>query len=108
MDFVPPAEEIRAAYDEGEALPVELHDGSHIVLRKVAKDYNARNRGEAIEYIRAKQRDGEIVTGLLYVDEGEPDLHAVNGTIEMPLNQVPFESLCPGAETLASLQKRFR
>jgi 2-oxoglutarate ferredoxin oxidoreductase subunit beta len=107
-DFVPPAQEIRAAYDEGEAMPIELHDGSRIVLRKVAKDYNARNRGEAIEYIRTRQRDGEIVTGLLYVDESELDLHGVNGTTSVPLNQVPYEALCPGAETLAALQKRFR
>jgi 2-oxoglutarate ferredoxin oxidoreductase subunit beta len=107
-DFVPPAQEIRAAYDEGEAMPIELHDGSRIVLRKVAEDYNPRNRGEAIEYIRTRHRDGEIVTGLLYVDEGEPDLHTVNGTTSVPLNQVPYEALCPGVDTLAALQKRFR
>ncbi len=74
----------------------------------MAKDYNARNRGAAIEYIRARQRDGEIVTGLLYIDEGEPDLHAVNGTTAVPLNVVPYEALCPGADALAALQKRFR
>jgi 2-oxoglutarate/2-oxoacid ferredoxin oxidoreductase subunit beta len=107
-DFVPPAQEIKAAYDEGDAMQIELHDGSHIVLRKVAKDYNPRNRGEAIEYIRAKQREGEIVTGLLYIDEDQPDLHAVNGTIATPLNQVPYETLCPGSDALTALQKRFR
>jgi 2-oxoglutarate ferredoxin oxidoreductase subunit beta len=89
-------------------MPIELHDGSRIILRKVAKDYNVGNRGEAIEYIRRHHRDGEIVTGLLYVAEGVPDLHGVNGTTTVPLNQLPFEALCPGAETLAALQKRFR
>ncbi len=39
------------------------------------------------------------MTGLLYVDEGEPDLHGVNGTTAVPLNQLPFEALCPGAES---------
>ena len=107
-DFVPPAQEIKAAYDAGEVMPVELHDGSRILLRKVAKDYNVGNRGEAIEYIRGRQREGEIVTGLLYIDESEPDLHGVNGTTAVPLNQVPYEALCPGADALASLQKRFR
>ena len=68
-DFVPPAAEIKAAYDEGDVLPVELHDGSRVLLRKVAKDYDASNRGAAIEYIRARHRGGEIVTGLLYIDE---------------------------------------
>jgi 2-oxoglutarate ferredoxin oxidoreductase subunit beta len=107
-DFVPPAQEIMAAYADGEALPIEMHDGTRIVLRKVAKDYNPTKRGQAIEYIRARQRDGEIVTGLLYVDEGEPDLHGINGTTSVPLNQVPFESLCPGPSALATLQNRYR
>ena len=50
-------------------LPVDLHDGSRVLLRKVAKNYDRRNRGAALEYIRARHRNGEIVTGLLYIDE---------------------------------------
>jgi 2-oxoglutarate ferredoxin oxidoreductase subunit beta len=107
-DFVMPAEEIKAAYDAGDVLPVVLHDGSRVLLRKVAQDYNVGNRGDAIEYVRARQRAGEIVTGLLYVDEGEPDLHEVNGTTQTPLNEVGYDALCPGAEVLAALQNRFR
>jgi 2-oxoglutarate/2-oxoacid ferredoxin oxidoreductase subunit beta len=107
-DFVPPAEEIKVAYDEGDVMPIELHDGSRILLRKVAKDYSVGNRGEAIEYIRGRQREGEIVTGLLYIDESEPDMHGVNGTTAAPLNQLPYEALCPGAENLANLQARYR
>jgi 2-oxoglutarate ferredoxin oxidoreductase subunit beta len=107
-DFVPPAAEIKVAYDDGEVLPVELHDGSRVLLRKVAKDYDARNRGSAIEYIRARQRGGEIVTGLLYLDEAEPDMHGVNGTVSVPLARLPYEDLCPGRDALVALQKRFR
>jgi 2-oxoglutarate ferredoxin oxidoreductase subunit beta len=107
-DFVPFQKEISAQYAAGDALPVVLHDGSRILLRKVAKDYSVGNRGEAIEYIRDRQRAGEIVTGLLYIDEGEPDMHGVNGTAEMPLNQLPYEALCPGPEVLAKLQARYR
>jgi 2-oxoglutarate ferredoxin oxidoreductase subunit beta len=107
-DFVPPAAEIKAAYDDGDVLRVELHDGSHVLLRKVVKDYDASNRGSAIEYIRARQRNGEIVTGLLYIDEAQPDLHGVNGTVSMPLSRLPYEELCPGRDALLALQKRFR
>jgi 2-oxoglutarate/2-oxoacid ferredoxin oxidoreductase subunit beta len=107
-DFIAPAEEIKAAYDAGETMSIELHDGSRILLRKVAKDYSVGNRGEAIEYIRDRQRAGEIVTGLLYIDESEPDMHGVSGTTAVPLNQLPYESLCPGADGLLAIQKRFR
>jgi 2-oxoglutarate ferredoxin oxidoreductase subunit beta len=107
-DFIPPAEEIKVAYDQGEVMPIELHDGSRILLRKVSKDYNVTNRGAAIDYLRARQRRGEIVTGLLYIDESEAEMHAVNGTTATPLSQLPYEALCPGAETLTKLQQRFR
>jgi 2-oxoglutarate ferredoxin oxidoreductase subunit beta len=107
-DFVPPAAEIKAAYDEGEVLPVDLHDGSRVLLRKVAKDYQPGNRGAALDYIRARHRDGEIVTGLLYIDESEPDMHGVNATVDRPLAQLPYDELCPGRDALLALQKRFR
>jgi 2-oxoglutarate ferredoxin oxidoreductase subunit beta len=107
-DFVPPANEIKAAYAEGDVLAVELHDGSRVLLKKVAKDYDASNRGAALEYVRARQRAGEIVTGLLYYDSSAPDLHAVNGTVSVPLAHLPYEELCPGRDALLALQKRFR
>jgi len=107
-DFIPPAEEIKIAYDQGEAMPVELHDGSRIVLRKVSADYNPTSRGAAIDYIRARQRQGEIVTGLLYIHSGEPDFHGINNTTQVPLAELPYEGLCPGAGALADLQKRYR
>jgi 2-oxoglutarate ferredoxin oxidoreductase subunit beta len=107
-DFVPPAHEIKVRYDEGDVMPVELHDGSRILLRKTSQDYSVTSRGAAIEYIRTHHRNGEIVTGLLYIDESDPSLHEVNGTVRVPLTQLPYESLCPGRDTLAKLQARFR
>ena len=47
-------------------------------------------------------------TGLLYIDESEPDMHGVNGTVAAPLNRLPYEELCPGRDALLALQKRFR
>jgi 2-oxoglutarate ferredoxin oxidoreductase subunit beta len=108
LDYVPPAEEIKAAYDEGEVMPVELHDGSRILLRKISKDYSVNNRGAALDYIRSHHRKGEIVTGLLYIDESEPDMHGINNTTTTPLASLDFETLCPGADALASVQDRFR
>jgi 2-oxoglutarate ferredoxin oxidoreductase subunit beta len=107
-DFVPPAQEIKVAYDQGEVMPIELHDGSRILLRKISEDYNVTNRGAAIDYLRAHQRKGEIVTGLLYIDESEPDMHGVSGTTNVPLSEIPYETLCPGRDNLAKLQQRYR
>jgi len=43
-DFVPLEREITAAYQEGETLPLVMHDGSRIVLRKLDGAYDPTNR----------------------------------------------------------------
>lgn len=107
-DFVPPAEEIKAQYEEGEAMPIELHDGSHIVLRKIDKDFDPTDRVNALRNMQENQVKGEITTGLLYVDESQPEMHEVNNTTSTPLVDLPFDKVCPGNDTLQKLQGRFR
>ncbi|MEA5446852.1 2-oxoacid:ferredoxin oxidoreductase subunit beta [Gammaproteobacteria bacterium AB-CW1] len=68
-DFVPPREEIKAKYEKGKAMPIELHDGSTIVLRKIDVDHEPTNRAAAIGYLERHREAQEIVTGLLYVNE---------------------------------------
>lgn len=108
VDFIPPAEEIKAAYAEGEAMPVELHDGSKIVFRKVDKDYDPTSRAAAFKFVRDSVNAGEIITGLLYIDEESSDMHDLSGSVDRPLSKIPFEELTPGADTLAELMNRYR
>ncbi|MEJ2139480.1 MAG: 2-oxoacid:ferredoxin oxidoreductase subunit beta [Gammaproteobacteria bacterium] len=107
-DFVPPAKEIKAKYDEGEAMPVELHDGSHIILRKLDKDFDPTDRVNALRNLQENATAGEITTGLLYVDESQPEMHEVNNTCKTPLVDLPFDKVCPGNATLQKLQARYR
>jgi 2-oxoglutarate ferredoxin oxidoreductase subunit beta len=107
-DFVPPSKEIRAQYDEGEAMPVELHDGSQIILRKVDKDFDPTDKAATYCFLEQHRAAGEIVTGLLHIDESQKDMHEVNQTTDQPLNSVDFDRLCPGSEKLQALQQRFR
>ena len=112
-DFVPPAHEIAASYEEGDVRRVTMHDGSHIHFRKVPEDYDPTDRDRVYIYIRQRQRAGEVATGLLYVEGASPggeeaDFHGIQGTVEEPLTDYPFEDLCPGAEKLERLQERFR
>jgi 2-oxoglutarate ferredoxin oxidoreductase subunit beta len=107
-DFVPPAKEIRAEYEAGKAMPVRMHDGTEIVLRKADGAYDPTDRVAAFEYIQQRQAAGEIVTGLLYIDETKPDMHELANTPPGPLASLPFSKVCPGSKTLASIQSRFR
>ena len=107
-DFVPPADEIVAAYNEGEAMPVELHDGSKIIFRKVNKEYDPTSRAAAFSFLRDSVNAGEIITGLLYIDEEAGDMHDLSGSVVTPLSKLPYESLNPGSDTLAKVMDRYR
>ena len=107
-DFVPPKKEISAHSEEGEVISVVLHDGSRVLLRKTSPEYDPTDRSGAFAYIQEHQKRGEIVTGLLYIDEQQGDMHSLAHTIDEPLVDVPFSDLCPGAEALGELQKKFR
>ncbi len=107
-DFVPRETEIQVTYPPGEAQQVTMHDGSRIVLRKLEEGYDPTNRDAAISQIQAKLREGEILTGLLYIHEGGRDFHELNQTPDAALNAIPYEKLSPGAAGLAKIQGRFR
>jgi 2-oxoglutarate ferredoxin oxidoreductase subunit beta len=108
IDYIPPAEEIKTAYEEGEAMPIEMHDGSTIVLRKVDKDYDLTSRASAFKYLREHFNMGEITTGLLYLDESRAEMHELSGNIDTPLSQLPFDGMNPGNAELKKLQNRYR
>jgi len=107
-DFVPPAKEIVAAYEDGEAMPVEMHDGSRIIFRKLDKQYDPTSREEAYSFLRSSVRAGEIITGLLYIDKESADMHDLSGSVERPLARIPYDELNPGAETLSTVMDRYR
>ena len=79
-------------------MPVTMHDGSRILLRKLDPAYDPTDRGKAYSYLRDKLAQGEYVTGLIYIDENSPDFHDVNETTATPINQLPYEKLTPGSE----------
>ena len=107
-DFVPPAPEILAKIGQNGAINVAMHDGSIVRFKGVPKDYDPRDREKVTAYLHEHHSQGEIVTGLLYLDENVPDLHELNQTSPVPLARLPYEKLCPGASALDQLQEEFR
>jgi 2-oxoglutarate ferredoxin oxidoreductase subunit beta len=107
-DFIPPAEEIKAEYAKGSAMPVELHDGSKIVLRKVDEEYDPTSRAVSFKYLRDRFNAGEITTGLLYIDETRKEMHDLMGNTQTPLCQLPLDSLHPGKDELKKILNRYR
>ena len=107
-DYVPASAEIEAAYHEGEVMSVKMHDGGTIQLRKLDTEYNPTDRVAAFSKVMQAQTNNEIVTGLLYIDETQPDLHTRKNMRSSALNEIPYKSLNPGAAKLKALQKDFQ
>src|SRR5436190_15264957 len=107
-DFVPPAREIRATIPANGVTRVTMHDAGVVQFRAVPDGYDPTDRQSVVSYLQEQQSRGEIVTGLLYLDESVGDLHETNNTSAVPLARVPYEQLCPGAAALARLQEGFR
>jgi 2-oxoglutarate ferredoxin oxidoreductase subunit beta len=108
-DFVPPAQEISVDYPPGEAIPVELHDGSRVVLRKLGASYDPADRSAAYAFIENKLKHNEYVTGLIHIEEsGKTEFHTLNRSSSTPLNRIPYEKLSPGGAALEKLLGRYR
>jgi 2-oxoglutarate ferredoxin oxidoreductase subunit beta len=107
-DFVPPEREIVATILANGITTVPMHDGSTVRFRSVPDGYDPTDRQAVTSYLQARHTQGEIVTGLLYLDESVEDMHEIGGTTDTPLTRVPFETLCPGAEALTRMQESFR
>ena len=107
-DFVPLRREITATPAESGVSVVTMHDGSSVRFRQTPDGYDPTSREDAYAHVRACQLRHEVATGLLFIDEGGQDMHAISKTVQMPLVDVPYEQLCPGNAALQTLMERYR
>jgi 2-oxoglutarate ferredoxin oxidoreductase subunit beta len=106
-DFVPPEKEILAHISTNGSTAVTMHDGSVVRFTAVPKDYDPTDRNNVVAYLD-NQPAGEVVTGLLYIDEGSAEMHEIGNSCSTPLCELPYEKLCPGSAELERLQEEFR
>jgi 2-oxoglutarate ferredoxin oxidoreductase subunit beta len=108
LDFITGRAPISVAYEPGAVEIVEQHDGSKLVLRKVAAEYDAADRLGALSFLQRHSAMGQVVTGLLYVDREPEDLHHSFNTVATPLNALSEKELCPGAIALDKINASLR
>ena len=108
LDFITRREPIKADYAPGTAEDVTMHDGSVIRLAKLHADYDPHDRIAAANYLHERAAAGEIVTGLIFIEEGAADLHANLNTVATPLNSLGEKELCPGAGALDAFNAAHR
>ena len=108
MDIIEPRDQITVDYAEGEVVHVRQHDGSLLRLRKLENEHHPTDRIAAIAYLQRHEAQGEVVTGLLFIDPRAGDLHEHIGSCEAPLNTLGAKELCPGGATLAKINASLR
>lgn len=108
VDFVPFEKEITTTYAKGDDKTVKMHDGSRIQLHKLDDTWNPKDRLSASNALMNARIKGEILTGLLFIDEETQALHNVLNTTLKPLNGLTEKALNPGAKALAGINAGFR
>jgi 2-oxoglutarate ferredoxin oxidoreductase subunit beta len=108
LDFIIGRAPIKVDYAPGSVETVEQHDGSKLVLKKIAADYDAHDRLGAMSFLQQHAAKGQIVTGLLYVDAAPEDLHQNFDTVDKPLNALSESDLCPGSAALEKINASLR
>ena len=103
FSFIPARQEITVDYAEGEAVDVEMHDGSIVRLKKLDNNYNPTDRYAAIKLLEDARKKQEFVTGLLFINEDRPTLSELERLPETPLALLPEERLRPSREALDKL-----
>ena len=108
VDFVDKKAEITVDYKEGDSTLVEMHDGTVLRLQKLDGEHDPKDADKAIQAIRRSVTAGEVLTGLLYLNPVEMDLHDALGTVNRPLNTLAMSELCPGSKALEGINARLR
>jgi 2-oxoglutarate ferredoxin oxidoreductase subunit beta len=108
LSFVPSFEEISVEIAEGEVRDVELHDGSHLRIRKLNRDYDPTSRLAAFTALEEAERKHEVLTGVLYVNTEKPNFLEMLHLAEEPLATLPQAKVRPGREALDEIMEELR
>lgn len=100
LGFIPFFEQITVDYEPGTVQDVEMHDGSHLRLKKLEREYDPTNRNLAIQTIKESAERQQFLTGLLYIDESKPAFDDLMNIVAEPLAHLQENKLRPSKEAL--------
>ncbi len=102
ISFVPVMDEIilEDEFEPGEVRDVTMHDGSHILLKKIERDYDPTSRAEAIRVLDENYRNDMLLTGLIYIEKDIPTIEKVHNLPATALNRLSEAQLRPAPEIL--------
>ncbi len=108
IDFIPYFEDIHVEYAPGTTREVTMPDGSHVVLKKLAEDYDPTSRERALSVIHQARGEQNFVTGLLYAEPTLPPFEDELRMIDAPLATLPLEAVRPPKPVLDEIMEQLR
>jgi 2-oxoglutarate/2-oxoacid ferredoxin oxidoreductase subunit beta len=108
INFIPVFEDIAVEYDPGTTMEVTMHDGSRLRLRKLEEDYDPTDKIRAITRLNEAKKDGDMLTGVLYVNTQAPTFLDMLNITEQPLATLPASVVRPGREVLEQVMEELR
>ena len=107
VSFVPYFEDIAVEYDPGSTQEVRLHNGSRIMLSKLAEDYQPTDKMSALRLLHETTSRGEYATGVIYIEPDKQDFVDMLGIVDEPLSMLTEAQTRPGKAVLDELMQSF-
>ncbi|MGA3011714.1 MAG: 2-oxoacid:ferredoxin oxidoreductase subunit beta [Terracidiphilus sp.] len=108
IGFVPSFEEIAVDYNSGEIFEVEMHDGSNLRLRKLHEDYDPTDKANAVRTLMEAQTNGEILTGVFYINTTQPTFIDLLNVVDQPLGTLPESLTRPSKSAFDALMAELK
>ena len=108
IEFVPYFEDIHVDYEPGTTREVEMPDGSHIYLKKLAADYDPTSREGAMAALAEARREQKLVTGLLFVSPDTRPFEEELALVDTALARLPLEQVRPPRAALEAVMEELK
>ena len=108
IDYVPYYEDITVEYEPGTTREVKMPDGSHIILKKLAEDFDPTNATHAMTVLREAREELKLVTGLLYVNTEAHRFDTETNMIDEPLAALGLDRVRPAKSVLDSIMRTYQ
>src|SRR5579872_72108 len=95
LDFVPFFQDISVEIPEGEVRDVEMHDGSHLRIRKLGREFDPTDRFLALRALEESEAKGEVLTGVLYLNTEKPTFLDLLNLADEPIATLPESRVRP-------------
>jgi 2-oxoglutarate ferredoxin oxidoreductase subunit beta len=82
-----------------------MHDGSHVLLRKIEEEFDPADTMQALQRLHDSAASGELLTGIFYLQPAKKSFTSLLRLGDAPLATLPEEKIRPGREVLEQIMR---